>query len=487
MRTGLAKDDLKSRCTPAYAGHSIITLAIMGGFKFIVPAADPLTPLGVEILGIFMGMVYGWLVVGDLIWPSIAGMIFLGLSDYSTVVDAFASGFGNNTVLLILFFFLFTNIINSAGIIEYVAQWILSRKFAYGRPWVLALLLMLAAVVAFFMVSATAACLVMIPLIKTISFLYGFKPGDKWPMLMLGGLIYVGSTSYMLLPYKTLPLVVFAGYEAVTGETIAYLPYLLIALAATGVAIILFLLMCKFVFRPDVSNIVNCKVSFEKNAELSEYQKFVFLFFAVTLGLLMISNIIPGSVFPFSILKEIGSTGILAAAVMFYLACQLKEGQTINELFSKNISWNIIFLMAAAMSISDAFMSDQTGITEWMTSVIVPLVQGTNSVVFIIIVCVICCIFTNLAHNLTAGAILTPIILPIADVFGLNLPALVLCMMVVFDVGIILPPASIVGAMFHSDSEWVPGKSAYFYGIVYSVLNLFNAVFIVYPLGCMLM
>ena len=58
----------------------------------------------------------------------------------------------------------------------------------------------------------------MIPLIKSIALLYGFKPGDKWPMLMMGGLVYVGSTSYLILPYKSLPLIVFASYESTTGR-----------------------------------------------------------------------------------------------------------------------------------------------------------------------------------------------------------------------------------------------------------------------------
>ena len=126
--------------SPMYVINSIITLVIMIGFKYMVPAADPLTPLGVEILGILLGTLYGWLIVGDVIWPSVVCLVLLGLSDYTTVQDAFASGFGNNSVLLMLFFFLFTNILSAAGIIQFIAKWIATRKIAYGKPWVLSLL-----------------------------------------------------------------------------------------------------------------------------------------------------------------------------------------------------------------------------------------------------------------------------------------------------------------------------------------------------------
>ena len=116
-----------TKLTPFYAINSIIAIAIMIGFKYVVPASDPLTPVGVEILGIFLGVVYGWLVVGDIFWPSLFGLVFIGLSDWSTVANVFKTGFGHNNVMLMLLFFLFTNIINGAGITEYIARWIDER------------------------------------------------------------------------------------------------------------------------------------------------------------------------------------------------------------------------------------------------------------------------------------------------------------------------------------------------------------------------
>lgn len=487
MKTNSMEQGVKFGCSPTYLINSIVALAIMMGFPYVVPAVEPLTSLGVEILGIFLGMLYGWLIVDDVVWPSIAGLVFLGLSEYTTVTKAFASGFGNNTVLLMLFFFLFTNIINSAGIIEYIAQWIATRKFAYGKPWMLSLLLMIAAIVSFFMVSATAACLVMIPLIKSIALLYGFKPGDKWPMLMMGGLVYVGSTSYLILPYKSLPLIVFASYESTTGQTIAYGPYMFVIFISTLVALALFLFSCKFIFKPDVSKITNCNITFDKEMKLSSYQKFILGYFAVVLLLLMVPNMLPQSFMLVGVLKEIGNTGILAIAVVFYVACQCKDGITLNQLFAKNVSWTIIFLLAAAMAISGAFTAEETGISQWMSTVVTPIVQGKSPFIFIVLVCIISCILTNLANNQAVCAIFTPIILSIGIAFGANLPTLVACMMAACNVGMITPPASATGALLHGDKEWVPGKSAYTYGLIYSFFNLGNAIFIIYPLGCLLM
>ncbi len=479
--------EVKFGISPAYIINSIITLVIMIGFKYVVPAVDPLTPLGVEVLGIFLGTLYGWLIVGNVVWPSIVCLVLLGLSDYTTVTDSFATGFGNNTVLLMLFFFLFTNILNSAGIIEFVAEWIATRKIAYGKPWMLSVLLMIAGIVCFFMVSATAACLVMIPLIQSIATIYGFKPGDKWPMLMLTGLVYIGSTSYLILPFKSLPLIVFGVYEANTGESIAMGPFMVVIAASTVVAFVLFMLWVKFIVKPDVKPIVDCKIDPNKEMKLTSYQRFVLGYFVVVLLLLVIPNLLPATIPGVGVLKNIGNVGILAIAVVFFVACQFKGGITFNQLFAKNVSWNIIFLLAAAMSISGAFTSEEAGISAWITSVVTPIVEGKSPFMFIVIISIICCILTNVANNQAVCVLFTPIVLSIGTALGANLPTLISCMMAACNVGMITPPASATGAMLHGDKDWVPGKSAYINGTVCSLFNLIVTIFIIYPLGSLLL
>ena len=104
MSTQLKAQQGLTNLTPIKVIHILISLAIMVCFKF-VPAAEPLTPLGVEVIGIFLGMLYGWLIANDSFWPSIFGLLFLGLSSYSTVPAVLRDGFGNSTVLLLFFFF----------------------------------------------------------------------------------------------------------------------------------------------------------------------------------------------------------------------------------------------------------------------------------------------------------------------------------------------------------------------------------------------
>ena len=61
----------------SYFIHSAICLAVMFGFGRI-PPLEPLTPLGMQLVGIFLGVLYGWIFI-DIIWPGIAALLELML------------------------------------------------------------------------------------------------------------------------------------------------------------------------------------------------------------------------------------------------------------------------------------------------------------------------------------------------------------------------------------------------------------------------
>ena len=69
--------------------HAIIMFVIMFGVGTL-PTFGQVTPLGMKILGVFLGTMYGWIFI-DLLWPSLIGLVVLGLTEYTTIGEAFAS------------------------------------------------------------------------------------------------------------------------------------------------------------------------------------------------------------------------------------------------------------------------------------------------------------------------------------------------------------------------------------------------------------
>lgn len=71
------------------------------------------------VIGIFFAVLYGWLFL-DIVWPSLLGLVALGLAINEPMTEVIGSAFGNSTVLLILLFCMVASIINAAGIAEWM-------------------------------------------------------------------------------------------------------------------------------------------------------------------------------------------------------------------------------------------------------------------------------------------------------------------------------------------------------------------------------
>ncbi len=476
-----------TKLTPFYAINSIIAIAIMIGFKYVVPASDPLTPVGVEILGIFLGVVYGWLIVGDIFWPSLFGLVFIGLSDWSTVANVFKTGFGHNNVMLMLFFFLFTNIINGAGITEYIARWITSRKIAQGKPYVLTVLIWIAGCVIYFMVTATAGFMIMIPLIIEISRVYGLKPGNMWSCMTMIGTFVIAGTSYILLPYKSLPLVVFSSYEALGGEPVNYAMYMLIVILTTLVFGAMVFLTMKYVVKPDVSAIESQIIDMSQLPPLTRYQKAVLAYFCVVIGTVMIPNFVPTTVPISAFLKGMGTPGIVAFAVLGWYALRFVDGQDMTQLFAKGVNWGVIFILACAMTVAAAVSDPVTGIQAWLGVIIEPVVAGKSPFMLTVILCCFALFLTNVGNNQSVAAIITPILLSIGMASGANMLVLLTCLLLCCNAGYCTPPASATASLLFAVTDWVPGKEPYKWGLVFSIYTIIVCFGFVYPLSSLLL
>lgn len=72
----MVKESAKKK--DAYWLHMIIMLLFMIGFGNL-PTFEPITSIGMRVLGIFIGLLYGWTFLGMTV-PSILGLILAGFT-----------------------------------------------------------------------------------------------------------------------------------------------------------------------------------------------------------------------------------------------------------------------------------------------------------------------------------------------------------------------------------------------------------------------
>ena len=165
----------------AYYINSFITVLLMVGIGFL-PAPDPITPMGMKIVGIFIGAIYGWSTVSA-IWPSVLVLVLLGLSGYTTVKDAFLQGFGHDTVLFIFFLTIFCYVIEYFQVTTFFANKMIGQKFVQGRPWVLATMILAASYVCSALTSVVPTMIICWSIIYAIMKQMGYDKGDMYPTI----------------------------------------------------------------------------------------------------------------------------------------------------------------------------------------------------------------------------------------------------------------------------------------------------------------
>ena len=126
-----------------YYMHCVIGLIIMFGFGFL-PAPAPITVLGMQMLGVFFGLLYLWSTCG-LIWPSVAGFVALAVFGAGNADSITKLTFGNSHVMMMVFVTAVVVACQEAGVFEYLINWMMTRKFLNGNPWGLSIIFFVAA------------------------------------------------------------------------------------------------------------------------------------------------------------------------------------------------------------------------------------------------------------------------------------------------------------------------------------------------------
>lgn len=457
----------------SYWIHSIIVVLFMFGFGHL-PAADPLTPLGMQVLGIFIGMVYGWLFCGQ-VWPSILGLIALGFTDYCTVYQAISTGIGNNTVLLVLFMQAVAVVLDQAGITKWVAYKMVQARITKGRPWVLTWAIWLATIVLASALSIGGVLIIMWDIIYRITEVVGMKKGDKWPAVMLFSTSYLGGCAFVLFPFKAMSASALGPYAEVSnGATIPFGPFFLWQLMVLVVSAILFFLFIRIFIKPDVTKIAEANTVLDGTVEdLTNYQKFVMGYFICTIILMLAPSFMPKAWAITGMLNNLGMVGIAFLAIGGILFCGFKQGPQLKDLLGTRIVWDLIFLLMGAMTIAGAMTDSSTGINDWMISLLMPVMNNTSGIGLMLIVLIGIGLITQVSNNMTTAAMFTPIAYNLAVASGnINIPALILCLIGVANCALALPSGSAPAAMMWGNSEWIKSKTILSFGIIAAVINL---------------
>jgi len=489
MVKSLTARSYATRKNTIYYVNCLVSIGIMILYHFL-PTVGTLTRTGLDVMGIFVGIIYAFSTV-DIIWPALLGIILLGTSELYTMTGALTAAFGNDTWLFILFVLAFATMINDSGVSNIIANWMVSRKFSRGKPWVISWLLMTTSYVIAALVSVTPGVIIPWAILYTMSDTYGYKQHDKYPTLMVIGITFAALMGNSAFPFKAMAVMIQSALYAQTGEVIDFWLFTILAVCLSYAVVMTYLLLCRFLFRPDVTPIKISDYVYSGETKLTGQQKGIVALLVAFCILLFAPGVLPATFPGITFLKSLGQTGtcaLLLCIAGFFV--NRDSGRPIIDLaqkFKNGTAWPTMMLMAFAMIMISAMTNEATGIQPFLREVFAPVFgSAPNAVLFIFIVCAVQMILTNVFANLVIALLLIPLVCTYAPMVGASTVMMAVSVCVLTNVSLVFPSASPFAALLHGNSEWVTAKEVYKYTSITIVFVLFVATFICATLGTLL-
>lgn len=448
-----------------YYINSAIGVSIMLFFGYL-PTFSTVTPMGMKILGIYIGLLYLWSTV-DLIWPSLLGVIVTGFSGYNTVSGILSAGFGDGTVVYIWLICLFAYFITKSGVSDNIVRGIMSLRIAKGRPWVVSFLFLTAAYVVGALVSMTPACLIVWAFFQKFAKEMNYKKGDKYVSFMIVGIALAGLMGFSLFNFRV-PGSILIGYIEAAGGTVSFIGYSITAFIVGYSALIVYTLIGKFFIRPDVERIKN-GYNFESGQKMTAYQKQL-LGITVALIVVFIIQSLFSSTALGQLLSKLGTSGIVVVFLVIMGFIKRKDGTFFADLLdgTKNgVPWPVFYLLIIGMPLAFAMTDESLGIQAMLSNAFDSVLGGGVSgfFVFVVFITLLSVVSTQFLLNQIPGMVIFPIASAYCATLNVD-PGMLACMITICaNASIILPSANPIAGVMHGMTDWITTKDIYKYSI----------------------
>ena len=463
--------------------HAIIMFVIMFGVGTL-PTFGQVTPLGMKILGVFLGTMYGWIFI-DLLWPSLIGLVVLGLTEYTTIGEAFASALSTATGIQVIITCLFASALEKIGATEVLSNWILTREPLRKNPWLLIVTLFLTIVIGTVFGAGIALVFMIWSLAIKAAEQCGYSIKDPLIAFIMTGAVIMCFAASCIIPFRGAALMYLSFYIPVGGE-IEYAPFIIFSAVYVICLIAAFLFVAKFVMKSDVANFTlpDAEVDRLKSLKATKQQKIGCGIMITYFVVMMSSAFLPKGWAFTQMVKTMGLLGVTTVALMLLALVKDDDGKQIVKLAAchGSVPWDVVWLICATTPLANAMESAEGGLMATVSAAVTPVLAGMSPTLFLIAVVIVLGVLTQFTHNLVLGAMFIPFLTPILLEMGGNGPLLFMFCLIILNCAYVTPAASMQSAMIHGH-ELIGRKAAYTWGLITLVASWLILIVIGIPLG----
>ncbi len=422
--------------------HYIVVAAFCLLFRF-VPGFAGITSYGMGILGCFIGAIYGWMTIG-MFWPSV--MALAGMCWSIGYTNVLVASFGNMAVVGLMVCMPVIAICNETGAFSWLIDKLLTSKAMQGKGWLTVWVIFFAA----FMLGFTnpiIMCMVFCSFITTICKQVGIQKNEKAPVYLYLGVAFSSMLGQILFPFMGTGLTLIMAYNAMFPDfPLDFIKYLMFILPMSLIMITVFVLLCKFVFRVDVSKIAQFKSEGEAK-KLTREQGLSFMIF----GTFIITMV-------FASLPQLGAIAAFLGqfsliGISFFLICVIgllrdSNGNLIMdpEASLRTVPWGQVLMVGFIMVIATYMNTPETGIATAMSMLLQPFTT-LPPLVFVVVALAVSVVLTNIANNMIVVVLVMPFMFNFAQAIGMAPTGMIALLFMSSQLALATPAASPVAAV----------------------------------------
>lgn len=463
-----------------------IILCFVGRF---LPPFPGLTSDAMGVIFIFLGSLILWLTIG-IDWPSVLCIFALMFLDKVTVNSIFANGFGNATLIFLLFTFVCTYALTKTSLIKRIAVAFIDNRLARKSGYLFMLLFFSAVLTLGLFISPTVLFVIILPILEEIFAVAKIKKGERIASILMLGLGFtVSLSSGMTTISHVFPVLAMSA----AGINISPIAYMALALPTGLIVFILMNVMFVIVAKSDIARLKNLDVSSLKN-DLPAVNKKDIITLAIFL-LVVVLWIVPSlfkDIWPefFNFFNKYGTAmpPIFGTLLLCIVRVNDQPLVKIDEAFKNGVPWASIMICVATLALGAVLTDNNIGLKTFLQTNIGASLSTSSALVLLIVFTSWAALQTNLSSNMVTATLVATVAASIlasnSALINLNV---VICLIGMLASFAFATPPSMPHIAIIAGSEYSSTKDVFIYGSILMVVSVIIAILIGYPLGTLVM
>lgn len=452
----------KRHSPPLYYGVITACMALMFLGRYLPPFAPEITPAGMGVLGVFVGVVILWSTVGGTIWPSILAIVALGCTGYTTVAGAVSASLGSFMVFNMICVTAMTSGLSATGADEKMAKWLISRNIWEGRPYLFTFMFLLA----FFLISSVTFAFAMIficwTVLRRMAKEMGVSMRHPYFTAMTVYSVVATSLGEFVIPMKSWQYPLCSAFmNHAGGVPIRFGLYIAVTFLVGVLILAVLVLLMKPLFHVDMTPVRNYRSAApaQEDYRLNPSQKVIIAALAISLLLSIAVNYLRGEGLLARVITTLSLPGIFGIAVVLLCVIRTREGTPILA-FGKvmgGMVWGPILLVGIATCLSSALTAEEAGFTAFFARTLLPVMEGKPAALVYMFILITAVVLTNVASNTGISMMMIPIAAPICMAAGCNMNVAAIVCIYSSCFGFVLPGSAAVSPLMYSNADLTKG------------------------------